>query len=103
MSITCKKCGKSKSGQGAKDGVCFMCQREGGQSHQKAEVLASNSTPLLCDFPMLDGPNIPWSVAEEIYKVYSGLYGKQQSLKRLAERGGFYWGEVAKMWKGKRT
>jgi hypothetical protein len=37
---------------------------------------------------------IPWSVAELAYSVYSGLYGRDQSLERLAERGGFGPGEM---------
>jgi hypothetical protein len=32
---------------------------------------------------------IPWWLAEEAYKSYSKKYGTDQSLKRLAERGGF--------------
>jgi hypothetical protein len=32
---------------------------------------------------------IPWWLAEEAYKVYAALYGRQQSLERLTERGGF--------------
>jgi hypothetical protein len=32
---------------------------------------------------------IPWSVADKAYSVYSAQYGKDQSLERLAERGGF--------------
>ncbi len=32
---------------------------------------------------------VPWWLAEIAYEYYSGLYGKQQSLERLAERGGF--------------
>jgi len=46
-------------------------------------------------FPMQDGPDIDWTTAEKIYEIYSELYGTQQSLKRLAERGGFGWEEVA--------
>lgn len=34
--------------------------------------------------------NIPWWLAEEAYLEYSKLYGSEQSLERLAERGGFY-------------
>jgi len=37
---------------------------------------------------------IPWWLAEEAYKYYSAIYGKQQSLERLAERGGFGRGEL---------
>jgi len=32
---------------------------------------------------------IPWWLAEEAYAYYSARYGTQQSLERLAERGGF--------------
>lgn len=32
---------------------------------------------------------IPWSIAELAYSVYSSKYGKDQSLERLAERHGF--------------
>ena len=46
------------------------------------------------EFPMQEGPNIPWWLAEIVYKAYSRLYGDSQSLKRLAERGGFGWSEV---------
>ena len=46
---------------------------------------------------MQDGPDIDWITAEKIYKVYSELYGTQQSLERLAERGGFGWTEVSFM------
>lgn len=37
---------------------------------------------------------IPWSVAELAYSVYSAEYGREQSLERLAERGGFGPGEM---------
>lgn len=41
------------------------------------------------------GPfRIPWSVAEIAYGAYAAKYGREQSLERLAERGGFYWGEM---------
>ncbi len=40
-------------------------------------------------FPVQDGPWIPWTVAEQVYEVYSHLYGTFQSLERLAERQGF--------------
>jgi len=32
---------------------------------------------------------IPWWLAEEAYRHYAKLFGKSQSLERLAERGGF--------------
>lgn len=45
-------------------------------------------------FPMQDGPSIPWSLAERIYYVYTGLYGEGQGMERLAQRGGFSWAEI---------
>lgn len=51
-------------------------------------------------FPMMDGPPIPWFLAGIIYEHlyrYSG-----QTLERLAERGGFGWGEVKHLWRDNR-
>lgn len=33
--------------------------------------------------------SIPWWLAEEAYQHYAELYGNNQSLERIAERGGF--------------
>jgi hypothetical protein len=33
--------------------------------------------------------HIPWWLAEAAYEVYSSKYGTDQSLERLASRGGF--------------
>lgn len=33
--------------------------------------------------------SIPWSLAERAYVDYSRRYGTDQSLERLAQRGGF--------------
>ena len=41
---------------------------------------------------------IPWSVAEKAYCAYARLYGTQQSLERLAERGGFGGGEMDELY-----
>lgn len=47
------------------------------------------------------GPRqIPWSVAEIAYGEYSRLYGSSQTLERLAERGGFRWGEMDSLFPG---
>jgi hypothetical protein len=44
-------------------------------------------------FPLLGGQSnigsIPWWIAEQAYIGYASKYGDQQSLERLAERGGF--------------
>lgn len=37
---------------------------------------------------------IPWSIAERAYASYAARYGHDQSLERLAERGGFSTGEM---------
>lgn len=43
---------------------------------------------------MLDGPPIELERAKEIYRLYTCLFGSQQSLARIAERGGFGHEEV---------
>lgn len=51
--------------------------------------------PLQTDRRATPGPvSIPWSVAEIAYGEYASRYGRGQSLERLAERGGFSWGEM---------
>jgi hypothetical protein len=45
-------------------------------------------------FPMLDGPPIPWSLAEEIHKVYAKCFTNGQSLEGIASRGGFGYVEL---------
>lgn len=40
---------------------------------------------------------IPWWLAEEAYKEYSKHFETQQSLERLAERGGFGRSELLKL------
>ncbi len=41
------------------------------------------------------GPlSIPWSVAEKAYGAYAREYGRDQSMERMAERGGFGWCEM---------
>lgn len=63
----------------------------------KAEALAAVPDDRM--FPMQEGPAIPWKLAEQIYAGYVALNGSgSQTLERIAERGGFGWGEVAFMW-----
>ena len=46
----------------------------------------------------IDAPSLPWEVAEAIYThMYAQLHGSGQSLERLAERGGFSFGEIRVM------
>ncbi|WP_374029799.1 hypothetical protein [Bdellovibrio bacteriovorus] len=49
-------------------------------------------------FPIQDSNGcrgwIPWSVAEKAYQVYSFLFGTDQSIEKLAQRGGFSWLEL---------
>jgi hypothetical protein len=44
-------------------------------------------------FPIQQGQPIPWHVAEIAYRHYAKAYGTDQSMNRLAERGGFGWTE----------
>lgn len=54
----------------------------------------------LLRFPMLGGePAIPWALAERIYLLYVKVNGSQQSLQRIASRGGFAWSEIDFMMK----
>ncbi len=46
-------------------------------------------------FPMLDGPSISRERAEEVYRLYSCLFGSQQSLSTIASRGGFGHEEIS--------
>ena len=46
-------------------------------------------------FPLQKDKDLPWVIAEEAYKEYKKRYGSQQSLERLAERGGFGQAEIA--------
>lgn len=55
--------------------------------------------PLQTQREVEPGPReIPWSVAEIAYGEYSRQYGNSQTLERLAERGGFGWGEMDKLY-----
>ncbi len=49
-------------------------------------------------FPMQNGPAIPWLLAELLYVGYSACYGTDQTLERIAQRGGFGWGEIEQFW-----
>lgn len=58
------------------------------------------------EFPLqvtrgLTGPvSIPWAVAEKAWAAYSARYGRDQSVERLAQRGGFSWGEMDELFPG---
>jgi hypothetical protein len=52
---------------------------QGGGSHRRT-----------ADFGLvIESCTIPWWLAEIAYEHYAKLFGTSQSLKRLAERGGF--------------
>lgn len=55
------------------------------------------------EFPMLDGPKIPWSLAGKIYEVYAARFGRQQSLEMIAARGGFGWSEIPIFYQGRKS
>ena len=45
-------------------------------------------------------PGVPWAAAEQAYETYAKHFGKEQSLERLAERGGFGLHEFACLYLG---
>jgi hypothetical protein len=49
----------------------------------------------------LDRSTIPWWLAELAYEQYATYFGRQQSLERLAERGGFGRDELVALLAGK--
>lgn len=52
-------------------------------------ALSAPPPPEPRQFPVQQYGLIPWHVAERAYEVYARKFGRQQSLERLAERGGF--------------
>ena len=71
-----------------------------GTQHKAIKVVLSRMEELLARvatpapeperlFPIQKGTPVPWSQAEIAYVTYRRLFGKSQSLERLAERGGF--------------
>jgi len=50
-------------------------------------------------FKMMDGPPIPWWLAEVIWQGYAQCGGRGQPLEVVEQRGGFGWDEVAYFWK----
>ena len=51
-------------------------------------------------FPIQGGKQVWWADAETAYETYVKKYGKDQSLKRIAERGGFSPAEFAYYFRG---
>lgn len=51
-------------------------------------------------FPIQRSNPIPWVEAERAYRQYAKLFGNEQSLERIAQRGGFGIEEFACLWWG---
>ena len=51
-------------------------------------------------FPIQGCPPIPWRIAMRAYHIYTRFFGHQQSMERLAERGGFGLQEFACLFEG---
>jgi len=51
-------------------------------------------------FPIQCGSPIPWAEAERAYRQYAKLHGTDQSMERLAQRGGFGVQEFSCLWLG---
>jgi hypothetical protein len=65
-------------------------------SHGPGEASEDGHRLSLRPFPMQEGPPIPWFLAELIHRH---LYRYEQSVERIAERGGFGWEEVQALWR----
>ncbi len=61
------------------------------------EWFHSASGEIVARRPRRPAGKIPWRLAVCAYNEYSRLYGTQQSLERLAERGGFGWTEFGEL------
>ena len=92
-----------ESGQEHPEEVCRVCgskvvhsKQYGKPTMECIKYLKDQIKPSR-RFPMLDGPDIDWATAEKIYEIYSVLHTNRQTLERIAERGGFGWGEVKLM------
>lgn len=51
-------------------------------------------------FPIQDVGTVSWAAAEHAYRNYVRHYGNDQSLERIAQRGGFALGEFADLFFG---
>ncbi len=69
---------------------------QGGETYRDAdgEVIYPVRSTTQC--------TIPWWLAEEAYLSYTRHFGTQQSLERLAERGGFGRQELLGLLRGKK-
>lgn len=52
-------------------------------------------------FPIQRAGTVPWKEAEIAYRAYSSFFSKDQTLERLAQRGGFGIGEFCCLYVGK--
>ena len=72
--------------------ACIFTECKGKQLQAELNT-AKEDKGRLRPFPLLSEKgicgSIPWWVAEQAYITYAGRYGNEQSLERLAERGGF--------------
>lgn len=61
-----------------------------------ARVRANLPTfPLQFDGKSKPGPvSAPWTIAERAWAAYAARHGRDQSVERIAQRGGFSWGEM---------
>lgn len=53
-------------------------------------------------FPIQGGLTVSWEAAQRAYDHYVKLYGHGQSMRRLAERGGFGVKEFVELWYGRK-
>ena len=88
------KCGHPNDYNYAIDnGSCNSCIAEKLEQLKAELATAKEENKRLRPFPLLSEKGICgsvfWWVAEQAYITYASKYGNEQSLERLAERGGF--------------
>lgn len=83
--VTCQTCGDDHKYTGTN--TCKTCEEI---QHRSTKYPDSRPFPVQGTYDGKENPSsIPWWLAEIAYQEYSRRFGTQQSLTRLAQRGGF--------------
>lgn len=89
------------------DDYSVACSKHGWNAAFGCEICIARVRARFPEFPLQTnrqgqpGPvSVPWVVAERAWARYSQLYGRDQSVEHLAQRGGFSWGEMDDLFPG---
>lgn len=56
---------------------------------ERIAEIRSRPFPVIKERGAIAPSDIPWTIAEKAYANYASRFGTQQSIERIAERGGF--------------